>query len=194
MTATVERAFKDAIRWLDEKGVDAITGDCGFMFWFQDMARLQTSKPVLLSSIVQLPAITCSLAKHKVRVAHIRNCPSSGEMTVDVCVTDTSTGTETCGSLGRLHSTPPIGMFVYLLTEPIQPDWQEICACCRFLQDVSTACAMPSAMLESALLCQPSHVAHPASDAIYPLQHNRYVDQFETPTSSRTYHSQLPLV
>lgn len=68
MSGTVERAFKDAIRWLDEeKHVDAITGDCGFMFWFQELARRQTSKPVLLSSLVQLPAITCAFARHKVR-------------------------------------------------------------------------------------------------------------------------------
>lgn len=67
MTSSVDRAFREAIRWLDEEQqVDAITGDCGFMFWFQDMARRQTSKPVLLSSLVQLPAITCAFAKHKV--------------------------------------------------------------------------------------------------------------------------------
>eukprot|EP00892_Ulva_mutabilis_P007386 jgi/Ulvmu1/5019/UM021_0036.1 len=66
LTAAVDRAFREAIRWLDEEqNVDAITGDCGFMFWFQDMARRQTSKPVLLSSLVQLPAITCGFAKHK---------------------------------------------------------------------------------------------------------------------------------
>lgn len=35
------------------------------MFWFQDLARHHTKRPVLLSSLVQLPSITCAFAKHE---------------------------------------------------------------------------------------------------------------------------------
>ena len=35
MPPEVEKAFCDAIEWLDkEKNVSGITGDCGFMMWF----------------------------------------------------------------------------------------------------------------------------------------------------------------
>jgi hypothetical protein len=37
----------------------------GFMFWFQEIARGYTDKPVLLSSLVALPSITVSFAKHE---------------------------------------------------------------------------------------------------------------------------------
>ena len=35
------------------------------MFWFQDLARQHTRKPVLLSSLVQLPSVTASFAHHE---------------------------------------------------------------------------------------------------------------------------------
>lgn len=34
------------------------------MFWFQELVREYTTKPVLLSSLVQLPSITCSLGRN----------------------------------------------------------------------------------------------------------------------------------
>jgi hypothetical protein len=37
----------------------------GFMFWFQDMARRYTDKPVLMSSLVALPSITAAFAHHE---------------------------------------------------------------------------------------------------------------------------------
>ena len=39
MTPEVTAEFTEAVRWLDqEKGVSGITGDCGFMMWFQGLA------------------------------------------------------------------------------------------------------------------------------------------------------------
>ena len=35
------------------------------MFWFQDLARRHTKRPVLMSSLVQLPSITCAFAMHE---------------------------------------------------------------------------------------------------------------------------------
>ena len=39
MTQEVEAEFIEAVEWLDKKGVSAITGDCGFMMYFQKLAR-----------------------------------------------------------------------------------------------------------------------------------------------------------
>lgn len=35
------------------------------MFWFQELARRHTDKPVLMSSLVQLPSITIAFAHHE---------------------------------------------------------------------------------------------------------------------------------
>jgi hypothetical protein len=49
----VEANFISAIRYLDEtKEVDGITADCGFMMFFQDLARRHANKPVFLSALV----------------------------------------------------------------------------------------------------------------------------------------------
>jgi len=65
---TVERMFNKDIRFLDrlikagrelvEKGVRAITGDCGFMALFQREVAKQLEVPVFLSSLLQLPFLT----------------------------------------------------------------------------------------------------------------------------------------
>jgi hypothetical protein len=69
LTDKVKADFIEAIQWLDkEKGVSAITGDCGFMMWFQDLARQHTHKPVLMSSLVQLPAV-CAAYSSKEDIA-----------------------------------------------------------------------------------------------------------------------------
>ena len=48
---------------LEEKGVVAITGDCGFLHNYQE-AILDLSKvPVFMSSLVQLPIIEATLRK-----------------------------------------------------------------------------------------------------------------------------------
>merc|ERR1712072_720254 len=63
MSPSVERKFIEAVRWMDGKGVTGITGDCGFMMYFQKLARNHTSKPVFMSALAQLPAVTCGYAK-----------------------------------------------------------------------------------------------------------------------------------
>ena len=61
MTPQVESRFIDAIKWFDtECNVDGITGDCGFMMFFQDLARKYTKLPVFMSALAQLPAVTCA--------------------------------------------------------------------------------------------------------------------------------------
>jgi len=65
-TEAVENKLIEAIKWLDvEKGVSGITGDCGFMMFLQTVARQNTIKPVFMSSLAQLPAVTCAYAKHE---------------------------------------------------------------------------------------------------------------------------------
>jgi len=66
MTPEVEQRFGDSIKWLiEEKKVKAITGDCGFMMYFQDIARgcAGTDIPIFMSALVQLPAVTCAYAE-----------------------------------------------------------------------------------------------------------------------------------
>jgi len=64
LSPEVEKRFKQSIRWLvEEKNVDAITSSCGFMMYFQDIAREVSAVPVFLSSLCLLQAITCALAE-----------------------------------------------------------------------------------------------------------------------------------
>jgi hypothetical protein len=65
MTADVEENFKQAVDWLVSRGVSGITGDCGFMMYFQAVARRATSRPVFMSALAQLPAVTCGFSKHE---------------------------------------------------------------------------------------------------------------------------------
>lgn len=59
----VAEELKKAIKFLDEdKNVTGITGDSGNMMWVQHLARQHTKKPVFLSALVQLPAITCAFS------------------------------------------------------------------------------------------------------------------------------------
>jgi len=64
LTQEVKERFKYAVMWLVyEKNVSAITGDCGFMMYFQGIARKITSIPVFMSSLCVLPAVTCAYAQ-----------------------------------------------------------------------------------------------------------------------------------
>jgi len=60
MTPAVEKEFVEAIAFLESKQVSGITGDCGFMMYFQQLARRHTTKPVFLSALAQLPAVVCA--------------------------------------------------------------------------------------------------------------------------------------
>jgi len=62
LSPEVEEHFKQAVQWLVAKGVSGITGDCGFMMYFQQLARRITNLPVFMSSLAQLPAVTCAYA------------------------------------------------------------------------------------------------------------------------------------
>ena len=64
MTEVVEKNFIKALKYLQyEKKVNAITGDCGFMMFFQDFARKHTTIPILMSALAQLPAVTCAFSE-----------------------------------------------------------------------------------------------------------------------------------
>ena len=59
LTSDVQAEFIEAVKWLEERDVSAITGDCGFMMYFQKLARDHSVTPVFMSSLAQLPALTC---------------------------------------------------------------------------------------------------------------------------------------
>jgi len=65
MTKDVEKRFVEAIHFLEAQGVCGITGDCGFMMYFQKLARQNTKLPVFMSSLAHLPAVTCGFAKNE---------------------------------------------------------------------------------------------------------------------------------
>jgi hypothetical protein len=65
MTPAVEAEFCEAIDYLLSKGVSGITGDCGFMMYFQKIARMNCTIPVFMSSLAQLPAVTCAFNKNE---------------------------------------------------------------------------------------------------------------------------------
>jgi hypothetical protein len=65
MTAAAEQSFKEAVDWLIAKGVSGLTGDCGFLMYFQQLARRNCTKPVFMSSLAQLPAVTCAFNQHE---------------------------------------------------------------------------------------------------------------------------------
>lgn len=58
MTDEVKARFVAVIEKLVKAGVSVITGDCGFMMWFQALARESTTLPVVMSSLASLPTIT----------------------------------------------------------------------------------------------------------------------------------------
>ena len=61
LTEEVKDRFKESIQWLvNEKNVSGITGDCGCMMYFQEIAREITHIPVFMSALCQLPAVTCA--------------------------------------------------------------------------------------------------------------------------------------
>jgi len=60
LTPEIEAKFQEAINWLVDRGVNGITGDCGFMMYFQKLARMSTQIPVFMPALAQLPAVTCA--------------------------------------------------------------------------------------------------------------------------------------
>ena len=61
LTDEVQERFRESIQWLlEEKKVCGITGDCGFMMYYQQLARDITHIPIFMSALCQLPAVTCA--------------------------------------------------------------------------------------------------------------------------------------
>ncbi|XP_015765068.1 PREDICTED: dimethlysulfonioproprionate lyase 7-like [Acropora digitifera] len=66
ITVEVKKRLEESIKWLvQEKKVNGITGDCGFMMYFQKLARKVTKIPIFMSSLCQLPAVTCGYAENE---------------------------------------------------------------------------------------------------------------------------------
>jgi len=93
MTPEVEERFKYAINWLIyEKNVKAITGDCGFMMYFQKLARQTTRLPIFMSSLCVLPAVTCSYAQDEqiiIMTANGKTLEPMRDLIRDECGVDT---------------------------------------------------------------------------------------------------------
>ena len=81
MTQEVEKEFIEAIQWLDSQNVSAITGDCGFMMYFQELAIHYTSVPVAMSSLIQLPIVTATLGPKEMGAVFTANLTSLTPMT-----------------------------------------------------------------------------------------------------------------
>ena len=63
----VRTRFQESIDWLmTEKKVSCITGDCGFMMYYQGFAmkeiRRERSVAIVMSSLLQIPAMLCGLS------------------------------------------------------------------------------------------------------------------------------------
>lgn len=80
LTPEVEKEFIEGVKWLVAQGVTGITGDCGFMMYFQALARQHCTKPVFMSSLAQLPAVTCGFSCHEKIALVTANGKSLGPM------------------------------------------------------------------------------------------------------------------
>ncbi|XP_067034912.1 uncharacterized protein [Acropora muricata] len=93
MTDDVEKRFKQSIKWLvKEKKVNGITGDCGFMMNFQSIARQITKIPIFMSSLCQLPAVTCGYAETEqmiIMTANGKSLEPMRDLIRDECGVDT---------------------------------------------------------------------------------------------------------
>jgi len=63
MTYQVQQDFCQAVRWLENKGASGITGDCGFMMAFQQIAAKAANIPVFMSSMIQCPMVSVAYDK-----------------------------------------------------------------------------------------------------------------------------------
>ena len=81
LTGNVHKRFKESIEWLvEEKKVSAITGNCGFMMYFQEIAREIAKVPVFMSSLCQLSSINCAIGPRE----HIIILTSNGKSLEDM--------------------------------------------------------------------------------------------------------------
>ena len=93
MPPEVETRFKESIKWLvEEKKVKGITGDCGFMMNYQKLAREVTKIPIFMSSLCQLPAVTCGYAENEqiiIMTANGKSLEPMRDLIRDECGVDT---------------------------------------------------------------------------------------------------------
>ena len=93
ITDEVKERFEESIKWLvQEKKVKGITGDCGFMMNFQSLARNITKIPVFMSSLCQLPAVTCGYAQKEqmiIMTANGKSLEPMRDLIRDECGVDT---------------------------------------------------------------------------------------------------------
>jgi len=66
ITEEVKSNCIEAVKFLNEKNVSGITGDCGFMINIQNLILQHTDKPVFLSSLIQLPTIVNTFNKDQI--------------------------------------------------------------------------------------------------------------------------------
>jgi len=64
LSREVDKEFRRAINWLEQKGACGITGDCGFMMAFQPIARDVATVPVFMSSMIQCPMVSVAFDKY----------------------------------------------------------------------------------------------------------------------------------
>jgi len=62
LDGAIQGSLKKAVKELEDEGVVAITGDCGFLMAYQPYVRALTETPVVLSSILQAPMLTVANA------------------------------------------------------------------------------------------------------------------------------------
>ena len=64
LEAKVLEDFIETIKSFDkDEEIDGITGDCAFMTFFLGLAKQHTQKPVFMTALAQLPAITSAFNK-----------------------------------------------------------------------------------------------------------------------------------
>ena len=84
MTADVQKRFIDSVNWLiNEKKVNVITGDCGFMVYFQEVAlSIAKQQPVcmVMSSLLQLKSIQATLSPDDEIIVMTANGVALGNM------------------------------------------------------------------------------------------------------------------
>jgi len=91
LTPGVEKEFVEAVQWLVGQGVTGITGDCGFMMFFQQLARQHCTRPVFMSSLAQLPAVVCAYAANEkiaIMTANGKTLAPMRELIKDECGVD----------------------------------------------------------------------------------------------------------
>ena len=70
------QALLAGIKWLEQRGVAMIIGDCGFMLNYQELARRATSLPVFLSSLLLLPTLLATFSPSKTVAVFTANSTS----------------------------------------------------------------------------------------------------------------------